>query len=750
MSAVSSSNSLLNSNTSAYPTQSSLYSNGTKNSSSNLSSMSKLEPLLQSEEEPVKLHPLIIGNDVVVCMPEVNKVLRNVYQVLSQANYYLSKHGISSRRFTGAQLIKIKMLGILNHDAKVCSCILQQEAERIFDNFDLTGNSRKSNQIIWIDPILLDESPVNSKSGSPSQRGQSKDNLSAPPVEIQTFLLGTDVIVCAPDIQKVIQNHFNQGATTGYYFSKLGIVPYKFIHSAHLDKVKELGIIKKSAVHCTYVNKTDAIKVFEAYGMTSDDIKYNKIKWLNPVVLQEAPSGSSTSSNSRPTIKEEKITSPVGSPTNHGDDGSTAFEDEVSEEDASEAENDTGRVDPNAPLQVHPFIVEGKEVVCMPDVHRIVQSAHGNSIQVNYYLNKLHVKKKRFCFAHLRELKGRHILQNNATYCTYIPKADAEKIFQVYTLMGDIKISNLEWGEPISLDYGENGTKGSIHINTSNSPDGKEGEDDGIKVHTFCVDGDIVVCTPDVHRIVDFLEEQSASLDYHFRKLGITKHRYTYSQLHQLRRLQVIKRPTVCTFVKKLEVERLLHMYATDHNRYKIERVRWKEPVPLVASDHGPQPNPESPVGSPNPTMTTSQPTPTSAHPILNATADHGHHREPPQADYTISDLYSVFVGDKNENDSHESNTENHPVRLPLSSPTRNAHSLASPTTAVMEFQRANPHIDCPIVIPSGDYDHIRMSTVSPSIQHSSTTYTNSHASGRLASPCDSGNYLLFIYFYCV
>ena len=42
-------------------------------------------------------------------------------------------------------------------------------------------------------------------------------------------------------------------------------------------------------------------------------------------------------------------------------------------------------------MTVHIFIVESNEVVCMPDIHKIVQNIHGNSIQVNYYFNKLKV-----------------------------------------------------------------------------------------------------------------------------------------------------------------------------------------------------------------------------------------------------------------------------------------------------------------------------------------------------------------------
>lgn len=628
--------------------------------------------LIDENDDRVQLHRLIIANDIVVCMPQVNKVLRTVYQVLSQANYYLSKHGISSRRFTGAQLIKIKMLGILNHDAKVCSYIKQHEAERIFDSFDLSGNCHKSQKITWMDPILLDENAPEPSNGSKDSDPEGRGSVSKP-VDIQTFELNNELIVCAPDIQKVIQTHFNQGATTGYYFSKLGIVPYKFIHSAHLDKVKELGIIKKSAVHCTYVSVEDAKRVFEAYGITSEDIKA-KINWLPAVSLDDLPGWSSH----RP-IKSESMQSPAKS------DGETtrSYGENLEEEDRkSFSVNQSSSL----PAKVSVFLVEGKEVVCMPDIHKIVQSVHGSSIQVNYYLNKLHVKKKRFCFAHLKELKARGILQGNATYCTYIPKAEAEKIFQIYSLMGDQRINELEWGETIKLDH--QGAKGGYasdlrnNLSQSEIEDEKNGAGIGLNVSTFLVDGEEVVCTPDVHKMVDYLDEQSASLDYHFRKLGIAKHRYTYSQLHQLRRLQIIKRPTVCTYIRKIDVEQLLLMYATERNRLKMQRIQWLDPMPLLSSEHGPQRPSETPNGSP----------------ATNDSADVAANHEVSSPDYELSDVYKVYVGDQDDyNDGHVSMAQ------------RNLRQNHAISTA--DMQHTNPHIDCPIVIPNADFDPKNCST---------------------------------------
>eukprot|EP00794_Sanderia_malayensis_P009486 gene9486-10476_t len=635
---------------------------------------SKMEPLIPDEIDQVQLHPLIIAQDTVVCMPEVNKVLRTVYQVLSQANYYLSKHGISSRRFSGAQLIKIKMLGILNHDAKVCSYILQHEAERIFDSFDITVSSRKSQKIIWMDPILLDDN-ADAMSGGRHSNSSHDKHINAPPVDVQVFELGTDSIVCAPDIQKVIQTHFNQGATTGYYFSKLGILPFKFIHAAHLDKVKELGIIKKSAVHCTYVSINDAKRVFEAYGMTEEDLK-TKINWLPSINLDNLPWKSKWHQHS---IKPEAISSPASNSSMNEADASYLGKSNGSEHPPDEEFDAQMEQSEEKPSLVHLFIVDNKEVVCMPDIHKIVQAVHGSSIQVNYYLNKLHVKKKRFCFAHLKELKTRGVLQGNATYCTYIPKIEAEKIFQIYSLMGD---HGVEWTEPLRLDK----LPGSCMASHGNGTSGVDADGQlikGLKVPTFIVDGEEVLCTPDVHKIVDYLEEQSASLDYHFRKLGIVKRRYTYSQLHQLRRMQIIKRPTVCTYIRKLDVEQLLLMYATDRNKIKMQNIHWLKPVPLLSSEHGPQRATESPNSKPD---------------VENSNHEHLHVGESPDADYAMSDLYKIYVGEKMSSD-HEKN----PNSPESPAGQRNQKEFASCSSA--ELQKANPHIDCPIVIPNADFD---------------------------------------------
>lgn len=634
------------------------------------------------ENSIIVLHPLIIGKDVVICMPEVNKVLRHVYQVLSQANYYLSKHGISSRRYTGAQLIRIKMLGILGHEAKVCSYILLKDAERVFDSFDVSGDCHKSPNISWMDPVLLDEKPIPELIRKSPDRAP-QEAVHEGPVKIHLFKLDENIIICAPDVQKVVQANFHQGATVGYYFTKLGIVPHKFLHTSHLDKVKELSIIKRSAVHCTYIMKSDAMAVFEAYGMDATLVK-EKVIFSDIIELVEGSNKSwkSQSAKKEPSpslYKSEEISnSPTLSPKKEcfspnsisGNHSAQQLVPTASPNPNSPCPNPSASpmpddeeerrlIPPDAPndFTVNVFVVEGEEVVCMPDIHKIVQSIHGNSIQVNYYFNKLRVAKKRFCFAHLRELKARRILQNNATYCTYVPRADAEKLFQIYCLVDDPKLKEILWSEPINLEV-------KTHDDSVNSLGSTDSDLEDVTIHTFKLEDSIVITVPDVHKIVDFLDEQSASLDYHFRKLGIVKCRFTYSQLHQLRRLNVIKRPTVCTYVTRSDMKKLLGMYETERNRHKMERLKFLEPITLVSGTAPLKPKSDS-----SPVR-------------FDDYLDHENPTERPQFATPESPAPSFMK------------------------PTSHANEIMSPNSAAISFiQNAHPAIDCPIVIPNGDYD---------------------------------------------
>lgn len=173
----------------------------------------------------------------------------------------------------------------------------------------------------------------------------------------------------------------------------------------------------------------------------------------------------------------------------------------------------------------------------------------------------------------------------------------------------DNKISSLTSPTLSETDLGTNANNTNSGGGNKDGPY-EEGEKIELPIHTFLMENQSVVITvPDVHRIVDFLDEQSASLDYHFRKLGIAKSRFTYAQLHQLRRLNVIKRPTVCTYIAKHDVNRLLKMYETERNRHRMARVCFLAPVQLVRGTP-----PQQQIGNPKYIKPGAEKSPTALH----------------------------------------------------------------------------------------------------------------------------------------
>ena len=96
-------------------------------------------------------------------------------------------------------------------------------------------------------------------------------------------------------------------------------------------------------------------------------------------------------------------------------------------------------------------------------------------------------------------------------------------------------MQGITWSEPINLDNkissltSPTTSEPDLGTNNNNTGSGnrdgpyEENEKIELPIHTFLMENQSVVITvPDVHRVVDFLDEQSASLDYHFRKLGTT------------------------------------------------------------------------------------------------------------------------------------------------------------------------------------------------------------------------------------
>lgn len=62
--------------------------------------------------------------------------------------------------------MKLKIMGIVNNDVKVCSYISKSEALEIFNNFATPNNAKYMKKIIWSNVIDIEKEPLDSLKNS--------------------------------------------------------------------------------------------------------------------------------------------------------------------------------------------------------------------------------------------------------------------------------------------------------------------------------------------------------------------------------------------------------------------------------------------------------------------------------------------------------------------------------------------------------------------------------------------------------
>lgn len=249
-------------------------------------------------------------------------------------------------------------------------------------------------------------------------------------------------------------------------------------------------------------------------------------------------------------------------------------------------------------LTVRTFQINGEVVVCIPDIHKAIISLYGQSVQVGYYMHRLNIVTRRFSHAHVKQLKQHDVLSLKATVCTYISKSDAQKLIKMYDAINTIcKNECVNWAEPIELEdlffeQSQECSRDEANFPESESACPFDVSPGFVKIPTFIIEGAVVVSMPDAHKAVQILNGQSVQLRYNLEKLGIVKRKYTYSQVYQLKAFSDIKRPSMCTFILKSDVERLLRLYLTPEKVPRLNCIEWLPPVALedlnqVQGSHG-------------------------------------------------------------------------------------------------------------------------------------------------------------------
>ncbi|KAK3728971.1 hypothetical protein QZH41_000476 [Actinostola sp. cb2023] len=229
------------------------------------------------------------------------------------------------------------------------------------------------------------------------------------------------------------------------------------------------------------------------------------------------------------------------------------------------------------------YLIDGSEVVCIPDIHKIVIHLYGQSVQVGYYLQRLQIPTQRFSTVHVKRLKALHALNSKATLCTYILKSDALRLLKMYDVFCTVsKLQQIQWNGPLCLEGIQSAIPPRDEVMTfaENLTTAQEPVE-VVKISTFLIDGEVVVSVPDAHKVVQVLNGQSVQVRYNMDKLGIVKRRYSYSQVYQLRAISDLKRPSMCTFITKHDADILLGHYLTNENSSRMKYIQWLPPVRL-------------------------------------------------------------------------------------------------------------------------------------------------------------------------
>lgn len=352
---------------------------------------------------------------------------------------------------------------------------------------------------------------------------------------------------------------------------------------------------------------------------------------------------------------------------------------------SSEAEATLNTNSANARCVIRTCLLGGEEIVCIPDLHKTVIDLFGQSVQVGNYMHRLKIPTHRFSSNCLKLLKTHNILSSKATLCTYITKTDAERLLEMYHLGGhydsqDDSFPKIEWSEPIVLENSVNQGNGKGYLNQNRSVVDTQQIDQDItlKVPLFVINNQVMVSMPDVHKTVQFLNGQSVQLRYNLDKLGITKHKFSYSEVLHLKILGHLNRPSSCTYITKTDLDRLLHYYVTYSpvGESKLKLIEWQAPVMAEES----------------PSVTAIEKRPGAEREFICSEITDKNDADACGAEnYSISDLYKVFVGDDLENTSSDSNDSSHEKTKQQVSCLSSAHGSVPPVSTPLHSNTITP-----------------------------------------------------------
>ena len=666
---------------------------------------------------------------IVIIFSDACQAILKMWGSYSNLQNLLKKYGIETHRFDQSELRTLKSIGAVDLQVKQCLFIAEGDFLQLLLKYDENCNTDKAKYIQFSHPVDIDSyhSTTNVQRDE-SGKTQVTDILggvnnpsqstTSSPYKVYAFSIEKQDFIFLSEINSLFETHFEKPELLGHVLLNLKVVIGKLTASElqgievhNIDRCLSGSYITRKDFErilqytSAFLDKTPPSITWLHLGELSDSWTMKALKGQKTVLagLATVSCSSLTAATSHIPGNESKD---VTLPTPCTPESASLTDDHSSEpprglhKDVLTGTND-GHVssgesptaaETQSPLTsevastsdaryiIRTCLVNNEVVVCIPDLHKAVIDMYGQSVQVGNYMHRLNIPTHRFSRVLLKRLKAHNILSSKATLCTYITKADAARLLNMYRICnqgddGSDSPRRIEWDEPIILENASNKPAGDSQKQTCLKQVTQTTLSDQatLKIPLFVINYQIVVSMPDVHKAVQLLNGQSVQLHYNLEKLGIAKHKYSYTEVNQLKILSHIKRPSLCTYITKTDVDKLLQFYVTPENKAKLNLIEWQPPIAVervvsgTAFEGRSSPDVES----------------------INTDNDDNAADVDVAEDYSISDLYKVFVGDDLESTHCINKVDGQPRTLqstsPLSLPSSPSLSIsqpAQPTTA--------------------------------------------------------------------
>lgn len=654
------------------------------------------------EKTPVVTIPRFFLDDrIVIIFSHACQGVLKAWGPYSNLQNLLKKYGIETHRFDQSELRTLKSIGAVDVQVKQCSFITEDDFLQLLLKYDENCNTDNAKYIEFSHPVDISRPTAN----VPHDQSGKIQVIPAGINSLSQSTISSSYKVCAISIRKqdfislsetnsLLETHFERPELLTQVLLTLKVAVGKFT-ARELERIDvQVGV--DDDLRRLYITRKDFERVMQ-YTSALLDKNLPNIAWVHlgelsasctlktPKEPQTVPAGSGSCSSTAAAVQ-------ISGNYLDNDTVSTSFSisqsTSIADDHSSESSNDSckdvlvgsnpchvstaapsismSETPSESPLTqseiastsdpryiIRTCLVNNEVCVCIPDLHKAVIDMYGQSVQVGNYMHRLSIPTHRFSSVLLKRLKAHNILSSKATLCTYITKTDAERLLKMYSICnhfddGSDSLHRIEWGEPIILENAINKDTGDCLKQV------KQSNQATLKIPLFVINDQIVVAMPDVHKAVQLLNRRCGQLHYNLETLGIVTHKYSYTEVNQMKVLSSLRRPSLCAYITKTDFDRLLQFYVTPENKGKLKLIEWQPPIPVERAVSG---TAFDNISSPD-VETVS----------IDNSDDNAADGEMSD-DYTISDLYKVFVGDDLES-IHSTKEDDEPPRtLPLMSP---------------------------------------------------------------------------------